>query len=154
MLACDSYEEFAKKFDNVFKGREQFTFTSISADDLSELVLAGIKTARTAVFLSPSCDRQNGWDKPEQFAALKRIISSNVVEFKHADMLNEDFSNQSNISLIFVSDIFGIGANHERKPQLLETLRRRLENGDIRRDAQVIDADHPDKVTSITDYTR
>ena len=152
ILACDSYQEFSQRFDKIFKGKEQFTFTSISPDDASELILAGIRTARTAIFLSPRCERENGWDKPEQFGALKRLISANTIEFVHGDMLAEDFTHQEDVSLIFVSDIFGIGANEERKPQLLDSLKNRLADGKIRETAQVIDADHPQKVAGVKNY--
>lgn len=152
LLACDSFLEFSQRFEKIFKGREQYSFTSISPDDVSELVLAGIKTARTAIFLTPQCERENGWDKPEQFEALKRIVRADTIEFVHGDMLAEDFTEHDDVALVFVSDIFGIGANRERKPLLLESLRNRLANGRIRIDAQVIDAEHPKKVTSISNY--
>lgn len=152
VLSCNTYKEFAQKFDRIFKGRETFSFVSITADDASELVLAGIKTSQTALFLSPRCDRDNGWNTPEQFETLKRIIGKNAIEFVQGDLLAEDFPNQSDVSIIFLSDIFGIGANQERKAQMIVSLRRHYSTGGIRGDAQVIDATHPENVAGIVDY--
>lgn len=152
LLSCDSFSEFSDSIDNIFKGQRDFSFTSISPDDFSELVLAGIAVARMAILLTPRCDDNNGWSKAWQFNALKQIIASTTIELVCADVLAVDFINHQDVSLIFLSDILGLTANHERQPQMLESLRHHFLAGDIRKEAQIIDSEHPHKIMPFTDY--
>lgn len=152
LLNCGSYEEFSQRFDRIFKGREEFKFTSISADDVHELVLAGTKIARTAVFLTPNCGCDNGWDKPEQFKILKQIIASSNIEYVHGDILSANFRNNRDVSLIFVSDIFGISANQERRAGFVGNLKEQQRRGNIREDAQIIDGASERQVLPVKGY--
>ena len=153
LLTCESYEEFTRRFDRIFKGKEAFAFESISSEDVHELVLAGIKLARIACFLTPIRDRDNGWDKPDEFATLKSIISTVDIEHVHGDVLNTELGNRNDVSLIFVSDIFGIGANWKRKDGFVSHMKELQRRGSIRADAQIIDGAGENQVLLVQQYT-
>ena len=146
---CESYEQFIEKFDEVFQGRCTFSFTSLSQSDLEDLVAAGINIARGAASLYPQSITNNGWDRPEEFKTLKEIVASGRVEYRLGNILDHDLSGLENIGLVFLSDIFGINANYIRKHEFVEGLRSLLSHGNLRSDAQIIDAGGKPNVLSI-----
>lgn len=152
ILKSENYKEFIARFNRIFKGEERFVFTSVSANDISELVLAGIKLIRCLGSLNPRCDQDNGWDKPEEFNTLKNTIRTKTILYVHGDILNIDFRNYRDVSLIFISDIFDMTVNDKLRSDFVKVLRQHQNSGHIRRDAQIIDNSNHRKVIHVSEY--
>lgn len=136
---CASYDEYANRFDRIFKGRETYKFGSLTAGEYDGLVAAGIDIARKVGSLKPQPEVANGWSDANDFSALRDVVIQVKIDFHHADILQVDLASRKDLGLLFLSDIFGLGANFTRRPEFIQRCQMLLAKGAFLDGAQIID---------------